>query len=142
MSEIIGVTFPVPKRIMSRFFEGGKTVFIKPAPVFKELRRGMKVVFYQSQEETGFVGEATIKRMIVLDDPLKFFDTYGDAIFLTRKEVVEYVEEQEKRQGSRAGKGEGKKSNWIALELENIRKYPEPMKPDGAVPGVGKYLKE
>ena len=87
MSEIIGVTFPIPKKIMSRFFEGKKTVFIKPATVFKELRRGMKVVFYQSQEDTGYVGEATIKRMILLDDPLKFLDTYGDAIFLTREEV-------------------------------------------------------
>ena len=62
MSEIIGVTFPVPKPYMKRFFEEGKTVFIKPATVFKELKPGMKLVFYQSHEDTGYVGEATIKQ--------------------------------------------------------------------------------
>ena len=46
MSEITGVTFPVPKKYIPRFFKDGKTVFIKPATVFKELRSGMKLVFY------------------------------------------------------------------------------------------------
>jgi len=49
MTEITGVTFPVPKRYMRRFFDEGKTVFVKPATAFKELRRGMTLVFYQSQ---------------------------------------------------------------------------------------------
>ena len=35
MPAIIGVTFPVPKPLMSRIFAEGKTVFIKPATVFK-----------------------------------------------------------------------------------------------------------
>jgi len=45
MSEITGVTFPVPKHLMPRFFAEGKTVFIKPATVFKDLRSGMRLVF-------------------------------------------------------------------------------------------------
>ena len=63
MAEIIGVTYPIPKKFIDRFFKKGKNVFIKPATVWKQLKPGMKFVFYQSQEDTGFVGEAKIKRM-------------------------------------------------------------------------------
>ncbi|MEM3896791.1 MAG: hypothetical protein QW763_05960, partial [Archaeoglobaceae archaeon] len=60
MPKIAGVTFPVPKRFAQRFFEG-KTVFVKPATVFRELKPGMRFVIYQSHDDTGFVGEARIK---------------------------------------------------------------------------------
>ena len=142
MPEITGVTFPVPKHYMRRFFAEGKTVFIKPATVFKELRSGMKLVFYQSREDTGYAGEATIKRVVIGDDPLAFFETFGDAVFLTREEVKAYVENQERWQGVRVRKGEGKKKNWMALELENIRKYDTVKKPERFVPVGGKYLRE
>ena len=92
MPEITGVTFPVPKHLMPRFFKDKKTVFIKPATVFKELKPGMKLVFYQSHEDTGYVGEATIKRIVIDDNPLAFFETFGDAVFLTREEAKAYVE--------------------------------------------------
>ena len=118
MPEITGVTFPVPKHLMPRFFKDKKTVFIKPATVFKELKPGMRLVFYQSHEDTGYVGEATIKRIVIDDNPLAFFETFGDAVFLTRDEAKAYVENQERWQGVRVRKGEGKKKNWMALELE------------------------
>ena len=142
MPEITGVTFPVPKSLMPRFFAEGKTVFIKPATVFKELRSGMKLVFYQSREETGYVGEATIKRIIISDDPLAFFETFGDAVFLTREEVRAYVESQGRWQGVRVRKGEAKKRAWMALELEDIQEYDKPRKPERFVPVGGKYLRE
>ncbi|KUG19207.1 hypothetical protein ASZ90_011080 [hydrocarbon metagenome] len=150
MSGITGVTFPVPKKYMPRFFEEGKTVFVKPATVYKDLRRGMKLVFYQSHEDTGYVGEADIKRIIVADDPLTFLDTYGDAVFLTREELEAYLGDQERWQGVRVWKGEGKgearggakKRPWLALELENIRRYPQAEKPDRFVPVGGRYLRE
>jgi hypothetical protein len=141
-NKIAGILFPVPKKYMPRFFKEGKTVFIKPATAFKELRRGMKLVFYQSQEDTGYVGEATIKRIIILDDPMKFFDTFGDAIFLTREEVKAYLEKQKKRQADRIRNDERRMKNWIALELENIRKYPSIIKPERFVPVGGQYLRE
>ncbi len=142
MSEIVGVAFPVPKKYMSRFFDEGKTVFIKPATVYKNLRRGMKLVFYQSHEDTGYVGEATIKLIVIFDDPLAFFDTYGDAVFLTRDEVKAYLSEQARWQGLRVRKGDVKKRPWLALELENIRRYEHPVKPERFVPAGGKYLRE
>jgi len=140
MSEITGVTFPVPKKYIPRFFEDKKTVFIKPATVFKELRSGMKLVFYQSHEDTGYVGEATIKRIIISEDPFSFFETFGNAVFLTKEEAKAYVTSQERWQGVRVRKGEGKKRAWMALELDNIRKYDAVKKPERFVPVGGKYL--
>ena len=142
MSTITGVTFPVQKRLMARFFADGKTVFIKPATVFKELRSGMKLVFYQSHEDTGYAGEATIKRIVINDDPLAFFETFGDAVFLTREEAKAYVGNQERWQGVRVRKGEGKKRSWMALELENIQKYDTVKKPERFVPVGGRYLRK
>jgi hypothetical protein len=142
MPEITGVTFPMPKHYMRRFFAEGKTVFIKPATVFKELRSGMKLVFYQSHEDTGYAGEATIRRIIIDDDPFAFFETFGDAVFLTREEVRAYVESQGRWQGVRVRKGEAKKRAWMALELEDIQEYDKPRKPERFVPVGGKYLRE
>ena len=142
MSEITGVTFPVPKKYIPRFFKDKKTVFIKPATVFKELRSGMKLVFYQSHEDTGYVGEATIKRIIISEDPFSFFETFGNAVFLTKEEAKAYVTSQERWQGVRVRKDGGKKKQWIALELDNIRKYDAVKKPERFVPVGGKYLRE
>ena len=142
MPEITGVTFPVPKHLMPRFFKDKKTVFIKPATVFKELRSGMKLVFYQSHDDTGYAGEATIKRIVINDNPLAFFETFGDAVFLTREEAKAYVENQERWQGVRVRKEAPRKRPWMALELEDIQKYDTVMKPERFVPVGGRYLRE
>ena len=142
MSTITGVTFPVPKSLMPRFFKDGKTVFIKPATAFKELRSGMKLVFYQSREDTGYVGEATIRRIVINDDPLAFFETFGDAVFLTREEARAYVEGQGQWQGVRVRKEAPRKRPWMALELEDIQEYDRIKKPEPFVPVGGRYLRE
>ena len=97
MSEIIGVTFPILKWNIDRFFENEKTVFIKPATVFKKLEKGQKFIFYQSREDTGYVGEAIIKSITFREDPLAFFKIFGDKIFLTKSEVDQYLEEKNKK---------------------------------------------
>ena len=142
MPEITGVTFPVPKHLMPRFFKDNKTVFIKPATVFKELKPGMKLVFYQSHEDTGYVGEATIKRIVINDNPLAFFETFGDAVFLTIEEAKAYVDNQERWQGVRVRKEVPRKRPWMALELGDIQKYDTVMKPERFVPVGGRYLRE
>ena len=141
MTSITGVTFPVPKHLMPRFFSAGKTVFIKPATVYRELRSGMKLVFYQSREDTGYVGEAAIRRIILNDDPFAFFETFGNAVFLTPEETRAYVENQERWQGVRVRKGETRKRPWMALELEGITKYDTAKKPERFVPVGGRYLR-
>ena len=142
MPEITGVTFPVPKHLMPRFFKDKKTVFIKPATVFKELKPGMKLVFYQSHEDTGYVGEATIKRIVINDNPLAFFETFGDAVFLTIEEAKAYVDNQERWQGVRVRKEVPRKRPWMALELGDIQKYDTVMKPERFGPVGGRYLRE
>ena len=138
MAKIVGVAFPIPKKFIDRFFKEEKDVFIKPATCFKELKPGMKFVFYQSHKDTGFVGEAKIKKIELIDDPMKVFEMYGDRVFLTKEELKEYVKSQE-RWGR---KKEKKKKKWLVIELEDIRKYNKPIKPKRFVPVGGQYLKE
>jgi hypothetical protein len=102
----------------------------------------MKLVFYQSREDTGYVGEATIRRIVINEDPLAFFETFGDAVFLTKEEARAYVENQERWQGVRVRKEAPRKRPWMALELEGIRKYDTVKKPERFVPVGGKYLRE
>lgn len=142
MSEIVGVTYPIPKQYISRFFEQGKDVFVKPATVWKQLKPGMKFVFYQSREDTGFVGEATIKNIEIVKDPLKVLEKYGDRVFLTEDELKEYVKSQEKWRSGWKSRGQEKKKPWIVIELRNIRKYGRPVKPEKFVPVSGQYLKK
>ena len=98
----------------------------------------MKFVFYQSRENTGFIGEAKIKNVQLLDDPMKVFEIYGDRVFLTKEELREYIKSQE-RWGR---KGSKKKRPWMVIELEDIRKYDEPIKPKRFVPVGGQHIKE
>ncbi len=103
----------------------------------------MKLLFYQSHEDTGYVGEAAIKRILLAEDPLTFYDTYGDAVFLTRDEMVAYLENQERWKAVRVRKGnENRKRNWMALELEDIRAYKTVQKPERFVPVGGQYLRD
>ena len=142
MPEITGVTFPVPKHLMPRFFKDNKTVFIKPATVFKELKPGMRLVFYQSHEDTGYAGVAAIRQIVIDENPLAFFETFGDAVFLTREEAKAYVENQERWQGVRVRKEVPRKRRWMAIEIEDIQKYDTVVKPERFVPVGGRYLRE
>jgi len=140
MAEIVGVAYPIPKQFMNRFFKG-KDVFVKPATVWKQLKPGMKFVFYQSHENTGFVGEAKIKRVVLSEDPMEFYETYGDRIFLTKEELKEYIKSQERWKSFRS-REQQKKKLWMAIELEDIKKYDKPIKPKRFVPVGGQYLRE
>ena len=145
MVKIIGVSFPIPSEYTPRFFNDGKNVFIKRATTFKELKPGMKLVIYQSQKRTGFIGEAIIKKILLSEDPYSFFDIFGDAIFLTKEELTNYVQSQKK--WSYPGKNPrkricGKKRQWVALELEDISKYDKTIIPDRYIPVCGKYIYE
>lgn len=142
MKNITGVTFPIPKEYMSRFFTGGKTVFIKPATCFKEIKPGMKFVLYQSHEDTGFVGEATIEAIEFSEDPLTLHQKYGNKLFLTREELEAYNTNQERWAGIRVRGEAKKKRTWMALTLEHITQYPSIIKPERFVPVGGQYIRE
>ena len=141
MAKIIGVTFPIPKQYMDRFFKEGKDVFVKPATVWKELKPGMRFVFYQSREDTGFVGEAKIKNIKLIDDPMEVFEMYGDRVFLTKEELKEYVKSQGRWKHVKS-REIVKRMRWLVIELEDIRKYDKPIKPKRFVPVGGQYIRE
>ncbi len=141
MTKIVGVAFPIPKQFVDRFFKEGKDVFIKPATVFKELKPQMKFVFYQSRKDTGFVGEAKIKEIKLIDDPMKVFEMYEDRVFLTKEELREYVRSQGRWRHVKS-RGIVKKKRWLVIELEDIKKYDKPVKPKRFVPVGGQYIKE
>ncbi|QXO96033.1 DUF365 domain-containing protein [Methanospirillum purgamenti] len=141
MTEIIGVTFPIPKSYMGRFFKG-KTVFIKPATCFKEIQPGMKLVFYQSREDTGFVGEGVIAEIAFDENPLNFFTRFGNKIFLSSDEVNQYLEYQDHWKSTRRRKGNVKKKPWMALVLKDIKQYSNIEKPERFVPVGGQYIRK
>ena len=137
MSTIVGVTYPIPKRYISRFFGGGKTVFVKPATTYRHLKSGMRFLFYQSQGDSGCVGEARIKRIFVSENPLQFLDTYGDRLFLDKEELLSYMHSRN------TGGGDGQAGSarlWMAIELEKIQACERPE--GGYVPPGGQYLRE
>lgn len=142
MTTITGVTFPVPKSYMSRFFSKGKTAFIKPATCFKEIKPGMKLIFYQSHEDTGYVGEAIIQSIDLSEDPLALYQKHGDALFLTREELNIYVTGQDRWAGVRVRGEPKKKRPWMVLTLKQIIRYSSVVKPDRFVPVGGQYIRE
>jgi len=73
--------------------------------------------------------------MILLqEDPMKFSETYGDRIFLTKEELKEYIKSQERWRSGWKSRGKEKKNLWTAIELEDIKKYDKPIKPKRFVP--------
>ncbi len=48
MSQVIGVTYPIPKRFVDRFFKG-KDVFIKPATAWMQLKPDKVLVLSASR---------------------------------------------------------------------------------------------
>ncbi|WP_230972443.1 DUF365 domain-containing protein [Archaeoglobus neptunius] len=84
------------------------------------------------------LGEAKIKRVILSENPMQFFETFGDRIFLTKEELKEYIKSQE-RWRRRESK---KKRLWMVIELEGIKKHDKPIKPKRFVSVGGQYLRE
>ena len=143
MTDVIGVVFPVLKWNIDRFFKDGKTVFIKPATIYLKLKPGQKFLFYQTREDTGYAGEAIIKSITLRDDPLDFFEIFGDKIFLSKEEVKQYIQENKKWKSAKNRSFQKTKTRlWLAIELEKIKKYPRVKKIEGFVPVSGMYIKK
>lgn len=142
MTKIVGVTYPIPKQFISRFFTDGKSVFIKPAKCFKSLKPGMKFVFYQSHEDTGFFGEGKIVGISIVDEPLVLIDEYKDRLFLTRDEILAYVANQKNWNQISVTKQTKIKKKWMAIEVNDIQQYPKIKKPVRFISVGGQYLRE
>jgi hypothetical protein len=141
MTQIVGVTHPIQKKHMDRFFAQGKDVFFKPATVYRHLKPEMKFIFYQSREDTGFVGEATIENIEMFDSLQQLVGRYGERIYLTMPELEDYTKMQSKWKKRRRVRTETRVRQWMAIELKDVLKYETPIKPRRPVPVSGQYLR-
>lgn len=57
----------------------------------KNLKPGMKIIFYSSGQQQGYHGEAEIANIEIFNDPLKILEKYKDRLFLTEEEFKEYI---------------------------------------------------
>ena len=139
MNKIIGVAHPIEKRFMNRFLLDKKDVFIKPAKCFQFLEPGMLFFFYQSREDTGYVGEAIIVKINISQDIRRLLSTYKNRNFLSDDEMEEYISNIERRKTHRRRYTKVEPRKWMAIELKEIRKYDNPIKPKHFVPIGGRY---
>lgn len=143
MAEIVGVTFPLSKEFIERFFFHGKTVFIKPATCYLFLKPGMKFVFYQSRQDQGYYGEGRIKEILFAENPFDFFNKFDDKLFLTKEELENYYANQDRWKVIRVRKDRPKsKKKWIAIELQALKKYDTIKKIPYYITVAGQYIRE
>ena len=123
--EIVGAAFPVPHHLMKRFFEEGKTVFVKNSK-FSRLIPGSKIIFYASRDVHAFVGEGTIKTVEFLT-PQETLRKYKNDLFLTETELNAYAREKHV-------------SKFLVAQFSEIKEYPNPVKPKRFISIGGKYV--
>lgn len=125
--EIIGVAFPVPHEFMKRFFEEGKTVFVKNSK-FTKLRSGSKVIFYASHQVHAFVGEGIIESLERLP-PRETIQKYGNDLFLTEKELMSYARKRNV-------------AEFLVVRFSRIKEYQKYVKPKRFISMAGRYVTE
>ena len=132
-NKIIGAIFPVPFRFLDRFFKEGKDVFVKYPTLYKQLERGMKLLFYSSHKVKAIVGEGTIDNFLSLS-PNEILTKYKDRLFLSEKEFKEYAKE--------GGSLKRTSKKFLVFELKAIKQYNTPVKPKRFITVAGEYLTE
>jgi hypothetical protein len=123
----IGIVYPLFQEHLQRFFDKGKTVFVKfllGRPT--RLNPGLRLFFYQSKSRKEIVGEARIVDIssITADEVLS---AYGDRLFLNSEEFREYV-------------GDRHSKPMLVLILEGFERYSSPLKLDKSVTMAGQYM--
>lgn len=123
--EIVIAAFPVPHYLMKRFFEDGKTVFIKNSK-FQQLKPGSKIIFYASREIHAYVGEGTVEKVEFLT-PKETIQKYSKELFLTENECNTYAREKNV-------------SKFLVVRFSEIKEYKNPVKPKRFISIGGKYV--
>lgn len=126
-NEIIGIIFPILPNHVERFFADGKTVFVKfvsRAPT--RLQTGHRLFFYKSRNDRELVGEALISG-IETKPPKDILSDFHDRLFLTRKEMEQYV-------GNRQSK------EMLVLILSKVKKYHAAIRLERPVTMAGQYV--
>ena len=132
---IIGATFPVPKPLLGRILDEGKTVFVKPSTL--RLKPGMKIIFYASREEQGWHGEAEVESVEHFTSVEEIIRKYREELFLTPEELRKY--ERDRAKWHSRGR---RPRPWMVVKLKNIRKFPKIVKPKMFIAVSGRYVRE
>ncbi len=134
-TETIGIIFPLLPEHLRRFFEDGKTVFVKFLGVKSTLVRlhvGFKLFFYQSRRNMEIVGEADI---VGIDSGTfeEVWNKYGNALFLSHNELERYVSNEKYAIDRKAKK-------MFILVVDRAKKYPKPLSFGRSLTMTGQYM--
>ena len=127
--KVIGAIFPLPSHLVDRIFKEGRNVFLKPPTVYKDLKKGSKILFYASGEIREIIGEGTAEKVELLK-PEEAVKKYGKKLFLDPNEVTEYL------------KGKKRASKVLVIVLRDLRRYRRGYKPKRFITVAGKRLTE
>lgn len=127
--KVIGAIFPLPSHLVDRIFKEERNVFLKPPTVYKDLRKGSKILFYASGEIREIIGEGTTEKVELLK-PEEAVKKYGKKLFLDPDEVSEYL------------RGKKRASKVLVIVLRGLRRYRKGYKPRRFITVTGKRLME
>lgn len=132
MNKVAAVVYPVPLRMVDRFFIEKKSVFVKylARNTRVQLSPKNKMVFYASHGSKEIVGEGIIEAVEFLT-PDEVLAKYDDKVFLNKEELREYVLLQPCRTSSK---------KLLTLTLSKIRKYNNPIRIGKPITMTGQYL--
>ncbi len=135
--KIFGAIYPLPKSLVRRFTEGGKTVFIKFGKAVR-LREGMRLVLYESGSDgqRALVGEGRIKT-VVFGSKGDLVDNFGSKLLLSPSELNRYISTRPWGSGTtRSGK-----KIMTGVEITDYEKYLHPIRPNKPIPVSGRYMR-
>ena len=127
--KVIGAVFPLPSHLVDRIFKDKRNVFLKPPTVYKDLKKGSKILFYASGEIREIIGEGTAEKVELLK-PEEAVRKYGKKLFLNPEEVSEYL------------KGRRRASKVLVIVLRDLKRYRRGYKPKRFITVAGKRLTE
>ena len=127
--KVVGAVFPLPSHLVDRIFKDGRNVFLKPPTVYKDLKKGSKILFYASGEIREIIGEGTAESVELLK-PEEAIKKYGKKLFLDPNEINEYL------------RGKRRASKVLVIVLKDLKRYRRGYKPKRFITVAGKKLTE
>ncbi len=128
--EPLGVIYPLPQRLIYRFFEDDKTVFIKFSAhesISVSLKSCKKLIFYKSRGKQELIGEGDIENIFLMSIH-DIINTFEKELFLSRDELASYAKSRNRKA--------------LVFKLSNLRKYQLPVKLDHYVTMAGSYISD
>jgi hypothetical protein len=127
--QTIGIIFALFPHHIRRFLDENKSVFVKfygRKGMPSRIHPGSKLFFYESKGNKEIVGEATISAMST-ETANDVVSKFGDALFLTSKELDEYAKNRQDRK-------------MLVLILKSSKRYNRPMRIGKPITKAGRYM--